>query len=153
MAWRRKWLILLPGIVAGIAVTIWARSLPNRYQSDVTILVVPPRISQKIIDQDMNTTLRERLESMKQRLLSRSNVERIIQELNLYPEERKTMLMEQIVETMVKDVNVNVVKGKGKHNEPNHFQVGFGADNPRTAMQVADRLAALFLDANLQDRE
>jgi polysaccharide chain length determinant protein (PEP-CTERM system associated) len=153
MAWRRKWLIVLPAIIAGVGVTIWARTLPNRYQSDVTILVVPPRISQKIVDQDMNTTLRERLESMKQRLLSRSNVERIIQELNLYQEERKTMLMEQVVETMVKDANVNVVKGKGKHNEPNHFQVSFAAENPRTAMQVADRLAALFLNANLEERE
>ena len=114
MAWRRKWLIAIPPVVFGIAVTLWARTLPNRYQSDVNILVVPPRVSEKIVDQDMNTTLRERLESMKQRLLSRSNLERIIHELNLYPEERKTLLMEQIVETMNRDANVTVVKGKGR---------------------------------------
>ena len=153
MAWRRKWLIAIPPVVFGLAVTLWARTLPNRYQSNVTILVVPPRVSEKIVDQDMNTTLRERLESMKQRLLSRSNLERIIQELNLYSEERKTQLMEQVVETMNKDVGVNITKGKGRRGEPNQFALGFAAENPRTAMQVADRLAALFVNANLEDRE
>ena len=50
MAWRRKWLIAIPPIVFGLAVTLWARTLPNRYQSNVTILVVPPRVSEKIVD-------------------------------------------------------------------------------------------------------
>jgi polysaccharide chain length determinant protein (PEP-CTERM system associated) len=153
MAWRRKWLIAIPPIVFAVAATIWAQSLPNRYQSAVTILVVPPRVSEKIVDQDMNTTLAERLQALQQRLLSRSNLERIILELNLYSEQRKTMLMEQVVQTMHNDAGVAVAKGKGRRGEPNNFTVSFEAENPRTAMQVADRLASLFLNANLEDRE
>ena len=103
MAWRRKWIIAIPPIVFGIATTMWTQSLPNRYQSEATILVVPPRVSEKIVDQTMNTTLAERLQGLQQRLMSRSNLERIIQELNLYPEERKTMLMEQVVDRMGHD--------------------------------------------------
>ena len=153
MAWRRKWLIVIPPIVFGIAATIWARSLPNRYQSSATILVVPPRVSEKLVDQTMNTTLAQRLQALQQRLMSRSNLERIIQELNLYPEERKTLLMEQIVERMRNDAGINVTKTRGRRSEPNNFTISFESDSPRTAMQVADRLAALYLNANLEDRE
>jgi polysaccharide chain length determinant protein (PEP-CTERM system associated) len=153
MAWRRKWIIAIPPIVFGIATTIWTQSLPNRYQSEATILVVPPRVSEKVVDQTMNTTLAERLQGLQQRLMSRSNLERIIQELNLYPEERKTMLMEQVVELMNNDAAMNITKAKGRKGEPNHFIVTFESENPRTAMQVADRLASLYLNANLEDRE
>ena len=153
MAWRRKWLIAIPPIVLGIATTIWTQSLPNRYQSTVTILVVPPRVSEKVVDQTMNTTLAERLQALQQRLMSRSNLERIVQELNLYPEQRKRMLMEQVVDMMEKDAGFNVTKAKGRKGEPNHFTVSFQSENPRTAMQVADRLASLYLNANLEDRE
>jgi len=138
MAWRRKWFIAIPPIVFGIATTIWTQSLPNRYQSAATVLVVPPRVSEKVVDQTMNTTLAERLQGLQQRLMSRSNLERIIQELNLYPEERKTMLMEQVVERMNSDAAINVTKAKGRKGEPNHFVVSFESENPRTAMQVAD---------------
>jgi polysaccharide chain length determinant protein (PEP-CTERM system associated) len=153
MAWRRKWFIAIPPIVFGIATAFWAQSLPNRYQSSATILVVPPRVSEKVVDQTMNTTLAERLQKLQQRLMSRSNLERIIQELNLYPEERKTMLMEQIVEVMGKDAGVNVAKGKGRKGEPSSFTVSFQSENPKTAMLVTDRLASLYLNANLEDRE
>lgn len=153
MAWRRKWIIAIPPIIFGIATAIWTQTLPNRYQSAATILVVPPRVSEKVVDQTMNTTLAERLQGLQQRLMSRSNLERIIQELSLYPEERKTMLMEQVVDLMNNDAGINVTKAKGRKGEPNHFTVSFESQNPRTAMQVADRLASLYLNANLEDRE
>ena len=153
MAWRRRWIIILPLVGLGVATAIWAQTLPNRYRSEALILVVPPRVSEKVVDQTMNTTLDSRLQAIRQRLMSRSNLERIIMELNLYPEQRKTLLMEQVVELMAKDANVNVVKPRGRRAEPNHFTVSFEAEQPRVAMQVTERLASLFLNANLEDRE
>ncbi len=56
------------------------------------------------------------------------------------------MPMEDVVQRMRLDVAVNVVRGDA-------FSVAFVSDDPRKAMLVADRLASLFINENLQDRE
>ena len=55
------------------------------------------------------------------------------------------MLMEDIVEQMKKDIIVNP-KGDS-------FTVGYRSSSPQAAFKVTERLAALFKDQNLLDRE
>ncbi len=54
--------------------------------------------------------------------------------------------MEDIVERMRKEIEVQVVKGDA-------FRVGFTSSDARTAMRVTERLASLFIEENLRDRE
>jgi polysaccharide chain length determinant protein (PEP-CTERM system associated) len=63
------------------------------------------------------------------------------------------MIMEDVVELMRRrDIRVDV--GKQRRNEDTtSFSVSFQSTNPRTAMLVAERLARMFVDENLQDRE
>jgi polysaccharide chain length determinant protein (PEP-CTERM system associated) len=56
------------------------------------------------------------------------------------------MMMEDVVELMRKNINVQVVKGDA-------FRVTFTGNHPQTVMQVTERLASLFIDENLKDRE
>jgi len=56
------------------------------------------------------------------------------------------MPMEDVVERMRRDVVVDIVKG-------NTFRVAYTCDDPKKAMQVAERLASEFTNENLQDRE
>src|SRR5205814_1809454 len=77
---------------------------------------------------------------------SRTRLESVIQDFNLYPAARRTAIMEDVVERMRNDIDVQVVKGDA-------FRVGFTSDDPRTAMRVAERLASLFIEQNLRDRE
>jgi polysaccharide chain length determinant protein (PEP-CTERM system associated) len=80
-------------------------------------------------------------------ILSRSRLERIIDDFNLYPEERRVMVMEDVVARMRdRDVSVRVERGDA-------FRVSYVAGDPRTAQQVAARLGSLFIDENLRDRE
>src|SRR5262249_59404804 len=53
---------------------------------------------------------------------------------------------EDVVERMRSDITVDIVKGDA-------FRVAFSADDPRTAMRVAERLASFFIDESLRDRE
>ena len=78
--------------------------------------------------------------------MSRTRLERIIQDFNLYANERKTGIMEDIVEQMRRDINSQVVRGDA-------FRISYQGDNPRTVMRVTERLAALFIEENLRDRE
>ena len=153
MAWRRRWVILAPALVIGLGVAAWSWTLPNRYRSEAVILIVPQRVPKEFVRSTVATEVDERLQTISQQILSRTRLERIILDFNLYPEERRSGIMEDVVEKMrTQDISISI--GKTRRGEDStSFRVGYVADRPRTAMQVAERLASLFIEENLRDRE
>lgn len=146
MAWRRKWWAILPAALIATAAFLWIRTLPNQYMSDTLILVVPQQVPETYVRSTVTTRIEDRLQTITQQILSRTRLERIIQDFNLYPELRKTAIMEDVVERMRGSIAVQVVKGDA-------FRVSFTSDDARTAMRVTERLASLFIEENLRDRE
>jgi len=144
--WRRKWWAILPAIVITAGVYAWVRTLPNLYRSDTLILVVPQRVPENYVKSTVTTRIEDRLQSIQQQILSRTRLERIIQDFNLYAEARKVAIMEDVVERMRANISVQVVKGDA-------FRVSFTSDEARTAMRVCERVASLFIEENLRDRE
>jgi polysaccharide chain length determinant protein (PEP-CTERM system associated) len=146
IAWRRKWWILLPAILIAGGVAVWAHRLPDTFKADTLIMVVPQRVPESYVRSTVTQSITDRLQSITQQILSRTRLERIIEDLNLYGDRRKTAIMEDIVEGMRKDIDIQVVKG-------DTFRVGFKSSDPRTSMRVAERIASLFIDESLRDRE
>jgi polysaccharide chain length determinant protein (PEP-CTERM system associated) len=146
IARRRKWVILIPAVLIAGAVAIWAHGLPDSFRSETLILVVPQRVPESYVRSTVTARIEDRLQSITQQILSRTRLERIIQDFNLYAEKRKTGIMEDIVEQMRRDIEVQIVKGDA-------FRVSYTADEARTAMRVTERLASLFIEENLRDRE
>jgi polysaccharide chain length determinant protein (PEP-CTERM system associated) len=146
IAWRRKWWAVLPTLLVAASVAAWVRTLPNLYHAESLILVVPQRVPESYVRSTVTTNIQDRLQSITQEILSRTRLERIIQDFNLYPEARRTAIMEDIVERMRGQIEVQVVKGDA-------FRVGFTSNDAKTAMQVTERLASLFIEENLRDRE
>lgn len=142
---RRAWFLLVPFAVVAAATAAMSRKLPDLYRSETLILVVPQRVPENYVKPTVTSRIEDRLQSISQQILSRTRLERIIQDFNLYAEERKTEIMEDIVEKMRKDITVEVVKGDA-------FRVSYIGRNPRTVMKVTDRLSSLFIEENLRDR-
>lgn len=145
---RRKWLIILPAIIVAAGGAWWVQQLPNVYRSDTLILVVPQRVPESYVKSTVTSRIEDRLQTISQQILSRTRLEQIIQDFNLYPERRQRQeLMEDIVSKMrTDDITIDVVKGDS-------FRISFAAGEPRTAMRVTERLASLFIDESLRDRE
>lgn len=146
MAWRRKWRILVPFVVIATTASLITHYLPNQYRSDTLILVVPQRVPESYVKSTVTTRIEDRLQAISQQILSRTRLERIIQDFDLFADRRKTDIMEDIVERMRKDIAVDIVKGDA-------FRVSFTANEPRTAMRVTERLASFFIDESIRDRE
>jgi polysaccharide chain length determinant protein (PEP-CTERM system associated) len=145
IARRRWWLVLLPFLLLGAGTAITTRFIPNRFRSETLILVVPQRVPESYVKSTVTTRIEDRLQSIQQQILSRTRLERIIVDLNLYQKERRTGIMEDIVVQMRQDINVEVVKGDA-------FRIAFTGDDPRSVMQATERLASLFIEENLRDR-
>ena len=146
IAWRRKWLIVVPLVAATVGAAIYTNRLPNQYRSETMILIVPQRVPESYVRSTVTARIEDRLLSIQQQILSRSRLERIIQDFGLYPNERKAMVMEDVVELMRLDILIKIERGDG-------FKVSYVSGNPRVAQKVTERLASLFIEENLRDRE
>jgi polysaccharide chain length determinant protein (PEP-CTERM system associated) len=146
IARKRIWMILLPVALVSAGTAIWARSLPNLYRSESSILVVPQRIPESYVRSTVTTRIEDRLQAIQQQILSRTRLERIITEFNLYEKERQSGIMQDIVERMAtRDIQSQILRGDA-------FRISYVGRDPRTAMEVTARLASLFINENLEDR-
>ena len=145
---RRKWLILIPAVVIAIGASLVVYFLPNVYRSETLIMVVPQRVPESYVKSTVTARIEDRLQAISQQILSRTKLEQIISDFNLYKRERDDgELMEDIVEQMrQRDIGMGVVKGDA-------FRLSFQADDPRVAMRVTERLGSLFIDESYRDRE
>jgi protein tyrosine kinase modulator len=143
---RRKWQIVLPAIAVAAAASWWIHRLPDRYRSDALLLVVPQRVPDTFVRSTVTTRGTDRLQSMTQQILSRTQLEKIIREYDLYADRRKTTAMQDIVDSMrTRDIDIRPAKGDA-------FRLGVTSDDPETAMRVADRLVSLFILQTSHDR-
>jgi len=106
-------------------------------------------LTQRIPDSYVRSTvtmrIEERLRSLSQEIFSRTRLETVIADFDLYPELRATRPMETVVEYMRTKIQVDTVRDDA-------FKISYTAGAPRTAMIVTDRLSKMFIDENMHDR-
>src|SRR5215475_8035959 len=140
--YRRKGLIISVFIVVSLLAAYLATVLPKIYRSSTLIVVTPQRVPTSFIASTVTIDLNERMQSIIQEILSRTQLEKIIQEFDLYPKGP----MEDRVERLRKKVNVQLRRN-------NIFELSFESENPEKTKQVTSRLTSLFIGQNLQVRE
>lgn len=147
---RRKLAIALPAAVITIAAVIFAMMIPNIYRTDTVILVEP---QQSVETQGGKPSItveveRERLNTLSQQILSRSHLEPIIAEFNLYA----GMAMEQRIENMRDNIKLEIVHPSDGANVSG-FKITYEHRDPRVCTDVANRVASLFIEQNTTSRE
>ncbi len=149
---HRKWYIIVP-LVVGILVSFGVcQYLPKVYRATTLILVQPQSVPEKYVQPTITDTVINRLDTIAQEIMSRTRLEKVIQEFNLYQDLRKKVPMEEVVETMRKAIEVKVEDEK-KQRTRNSFAISFEGEEPTTVMMVTNKLASLFIEENLRVRE
>jgi polysaccharide chain length determinant protein (PEP-CTERM system associated) len=151
VARRRRWLILLPFVLITCATAIVSYSLPNRYRSETVILAVPQQIPRDYVQSTVTSNLGDRLLSINQQILSRTRLEQIVLELDLYAEQRRTSIMEDVIERMRTD-DIDVKLGAVRQGGAPTVRVAYTGTDAKTTMRVTERLASFFIEENLRDR-
>jgi polysaccharide chain length determinant protein (PEP-CTERM system associated) len=150
--WNRRWFVAIPAVVIASATAVASMFLPNSYRATTQIVIIPQRVPENFVTPTVTADLRERLSTIQQQILSRTRLERIVQEFNLYPRERSRMIMEDVIERMRGDINVGIAPSRNRRDPVTNFTVSFTANDARTAMRVTERLASLFVQENVEDR-
>jgi uncharacterized protein involved in exopolysaccharide biosynthesis len=80
----RKWWLMLAFILGTTCAVLYSYRLPPLYRASTLILVEPQRIPAAYVSSTVTSTVQERLSTISQQILSRTNLERIIVQFNLY---------------------------------------------------------------------
>jgi succinoglycan biosynthesis transport protein ExoP len=148
---RRRWQFLLP-FFCGWAV-VWGVSwvIPSTYRSGTLILVEQPSVPEKYVVSNIDTDIQHQLDSITQQILSRTRLLRIIDSLNLYPEERKKESPDDLVEKMSKDIEIELSHGDDR--KLSAFNIYYANRDPKMAQVATAELANLFITENLEQRQ
>src|SRR5688500_12889329 len=149
--WSRRWVIAIPAVVIASATAVASMFLPNWYRAQTTILIIPQRVPERFVAPTVTADLRERLTTIQQQILSRTRLERIVEEFSLYRDERERTIMEDVVEQMRRDITIGLARMRDSEVITN-FSVSYESPGPRTAVRVTERLASLFVQKNIEDR-
>jgi polysaccharide chain length determinant protein (PEP-CTERM system associated) len=151
IARRRRWLVLMPFVLVTAGTALVAQFLPDRYRSETVILAVPQQVPKDYVQSTVTSGLQDRLLAINQQILSRTRLEQLVVEFNLYAEKRKTAIMEEVIEQM-RTYDIDVKLGAGRQGSAPTVRVSYTGTDARTAMLVTERLASFFIEENLRDR-
>ena len=155
LALRRRWFIIIPFCLSMIVGIFLELTLPKVYEANTMILVQPQRVPSNFVQSLITTDISQRVATIQQQILSRSNLEKVIEDFKLFsgPEDAK-MFPEDKVANLMKRISVNVAKDRSrKRDNSSTFSISFKGEDPQTVMRVANSLASFFINENLRVRE
>jgi len=153
IALRRKWYIILPLVVCMMGSFGVYKLIPKEYKATTLILVQPQRVPESYVRSTVSDPVTSRLNIISQEILSRTRLEQVIQEFNLYSDIRRKIPMEEVVDKMRKAIAVKVQGSSQPGSQENAFSVSYEGKEPRSVMMVTNKLASLFIEENLKVRE
>ncbi|MGA1869141.1 MAG: GumC family protein [bacterium] len=151
---RRKWHIIIPFILSIIITGIVYKMLPKIYRSDTLILVLPQKVPEDYVQTTVTSPVEARLSTITEEVLSRTRLQTIINEFNLYAEESKKETMDQIIARARKDIEIDIKAPNRRSNDDScSFTIYYQGKDPETVRKVTNKLASLFIEENLKTRE
>lgn len=142
-------LVLLAAVVAAIV-------MPPVYESVGTILVESQRIPNELVQSSVTSYADERIEVIKQRVMTRDNLYKIMQKYRLYEDRLADESISLLVDEMRRSINVKLLSANQSNSWEKKatiaFTVSFEYNNPDITHKVANEIVTLFLDENVKAR-
>jgi polysaccharide chain length determinant protein (PEP-CTERM system associated) len=152
LIFKRRWLMIIPFCLVMIVGIYLAITLPKIYEATTLILVEPQSVPANFVREIVSSEIDSRITTIQQQILSRTNLEKIIDQFKLFTGPgSENLFMEDKVGTMRNRIQVEV--SRTRRQGPNAFTISYKDANPETAMKTANGLATLFIDENLKIRE
>jgi polysaccharide chain length determinant protein (PEP-CTERM system associated) len=152
---RRKWLAFAVFAAVSAGALSVALSLPSLYRATARVIVDRQEVSEAFVQPSVTAELETRIQTIDQRVRSQATLGRVITDMNLYPELRKVLPLNAVVDRMRKDLSMNlqgVMQANGR-NAPIAFTLSYQGRDPGNAAAVANTVAALYVRENTSIRE
>src|SRR5438046_9591728 len=136
IARKRKWLILLPTIAVGLAIAYVVYRLPDVYESSTLIVVKPSTLPNSVVPTVEEETLTRELTSISQVVTSRSSLQPVMEQYDIFKEERlRGEPTELLIDQMRKQIKVEV--NTSRNDITNGFNITYRGRDPKSTKAVA----------------
>jgi len=145
---------MLVGLVAGVVTAyLWQDS----YVTSGLIRVVPAQVSQRIVESSVSDELAMKLAPIYQTVTQRTNLINLIQTYNLYPDDRRKYPIEDVVETMRRDIKMGSVRtiaalNPGSRTSGFAFTLEYTYHDRRLVEKVCSDLISSFMNESVRLR-
>src|SRR3972149_135588 len=147
---RRKWFIIISFILSVIGTILALIFIPPLYKSTTLILVEPQKVPEDYVKPTVTVDINDRVNTITQQVMSRTRLESIMKEFDLYKESKDKLTSDEVVDLMRGNIEVAV---RGGTRNSSSFMIAYMGNNPETVMHVTSRLGSLFIEENLKVRE
>ena len=144
---RHKGWIMGPAFAGLVIAVVVAFMWPDTYVSDAMIRIVPPSVPERYVASNVNLQVGQRIAAMSQLVLSRNNLQAMINENSLYPRKRNRVPDADIIEQMQKDIvfsPVSTLREPGAVSTA--FRISFAYENRYTAQKVVSKIVSALVD-------
>lgn len=143
-------------LILGVAL---AFGLPAVFRSEAIILIEQQGIPQDLIRSTVTGFADQRVEMIRQRVMSSTNLLKIIERFDLYADDRKRQPREVILDQMRDAIDQQMISAdvvdplSGRPTTATiAFSLAFESESASTAQKVANELVSLFLQENIKNR-
>jgi succinoglycan biosynthesis transport protein ExoP len=149
---ERRWpLLAIPLVIAFFLTLIVGSKLPKYYVSETVVMLDPQKVPLDVVKSG-SMDLSQRLQLINQQILSRTQLQKIIDTFALYKDVRGTQ--DEIIERMRKDITLEIVRDRRiQDDNVTAFRIAYTARSPELAQQVTRQLGSLYIEENLKVRE
>ena len=148
--WQRRMLILVPFLLLSLLGLAAAFLLPTTYRSSATLLVESQELPQDLVGSPVTALIDQRIAKIRQQVLSRGDLIELIQQNNLYEDERQSEPLSEIVEQMRKDTTIEAVSADIGQQSGNTntiaFAMNFDYEDAIKAQLVMQSYVERFLE-------
>ena len=154
--WQRRLYIIVTFLLFLIGATIAAFALPTLYRSSATLLVEPQDLPQNVAQDPDGGAIGERIAKIREQVLSRGDLIALIEQNDLYPDERRSEPMSDIIDKMRKATSVGALAndiGKSSTDDVIALNMSFDYSDPAKARDVMQGFVSSFLRIDSDDIE
>jgi polysaccharide chain length determinant protein (PEP-CTERM system associated) len=148
---RKYWWILPLTVTVGVSLALGATVfIPKRFTSQTLVLVDQPTVSPDLVKPVVSEATNQRLASMQEQILSRSRLQPIIEKFGLYPSDRGSVHMEDLVARLRASIEVSPLEpmqGTQNRQLPG-FHVNVIFDDPQVAQRICSEITTMFMEQN-----
>ncbi len=152
---HRSWIVgpAFLGLVAGVVVAfLW----PDTFMASGQLRVVPPKVPSRLVASNMSEEMSQRVNAIYQQIVSRTNLSNLISTHNLYPDKRKRLPLEDVMNDMRKDIVISPLRGMGTgvgaRSNIFAFTVSYAYSDRRLATKVCSDLISKFTEESVTSR-
>jgi protein tyrosine kinase modulator len=146
LLWQRRFLIAVPFLIVSAALSYAILKLPNIYESRTSVIVDPPKVSTNYVQPVNQIDINSRLQAIQKQVLSRTELQRIINRYGLYKDMTDSGIpAELVIDEMSKHIAITPFSASSGVYA---FQIAYRGSQPQTVRDVTAELASRFIDAN-----